>query len=55
MINKHTFSYSGFEGGRKVFLVKCKNTGGSFCTSLWNKGKAKRQICPCCNLEVKNE
>lgn len=33
--------------------VKCLKSGGVFNTILWENGKVKKQMCPCCNNEIK--
>jgi SUMO ligase MMS21 Smc5/6 complex component len=45
----HIFIYKSLN----IFEVRCKVTGGNFCTSVWNKGLIKQNICPCCGEEVK--
>jgi hypothetical protein len=45
----HKFIYKGLN----IFEVRCKVTGGNFCTSIWRKGLRKQNICPCCREEVK--
>jgi len=36
-----------------TFMVRCGETLGSFCTSIWKLGKERQGICPCCGKEVK--
>ena len=52
-MNSHKFKYTGLKNGRKTYEIKCLKEGGCFNTSLWDLEKIKRNICPCCNEEIK--
>mgnify|MGYP006910096282 CR=1 FL=1 len=55
---KHTFRYCGTEEDRKVWIIRCKKTGGEFSSQLWDFDKVAKNVCPCCeqriNMENKN-
>ncbi len=40
------------EARGKVWMVYCTKSGGSFSTEVWRKGKAKKDVCPCCGEKV---
>ena len=35
-----------------LWWVYCRDTKGSFCTTVWIKGKIKDQTCPCCGAVI---
>ncbi len=54
-MKNHKFRYTGLKNNKKTYNIECLNTTGSFNTSLWDQGKVKNQICPCCKMEIKKE
>ena len=54
-MKSHKFKYTGLKNNKKTYDVTCLKEGGSFNTSLWDLGKVKRQVCPCCNMVIKKE
>ena len=53
MVKNHKFIYCENLDERKIYLVKCKKTGGEFCTSAWDKFLIQRNKCLCCKEEIK--
>jgi hypothetical protein len=54
MKNKHAFENKGYNQlDRKCYVITCSNTGGSFCTTLWDLGKYEKNYCPCCKTRIK--
>lgn len=51
-MKNHKFIYAGKYNDRKVYLVICEKTGGDFHTEIWNRGKFKKNKCPCCNETI---
>jgi len=51
----HKFSYKGFIKEKEVFRVDCTETGGHFCTSIWNQGKCQFNKCPCCGKDIEKK
>lgn len=51
-MGNHNFVFSEYSGNRKIYIVKCLETGGEFSTVLWIDGKAKQNVCPCCKEQV---
>jgi len=49
---KHKFGRPHFDDGIRIYEVKCLETGGCFCTSVWRSGKFPHNKCPCCGQEV---
>jgi hypothetical protein len=51
----HTFKFIGYNGDKKLYKVTCKETGGSFPTSLWDRGKVLFNKCPCCGKDIEKK
>jgi hypothetical protein len=54
-MKNHKFVYKGFLYDRKVYLIKCRKTGGEFSTEMWRAKEYPQDICPCCKENVKDE
>jgi len=48
-MKNHKFKYIE----EKIYLVKCKKTGGEFSTKLWDNEFILRNVCPCCKEVIK--
>lgn len=51
---KHKFIYYGLLNDRRIYIVKCSETGGEFSTALWDLEKEPRNKCPCCKNTIKS-
>jgi len=45
-MKNHRFLENTFEDRWKV---RCLNSGGDFYTTVWENGKIKYDVCPCCD------
>lgn len=52
-MENHKFEYAETIDGRKVYIVKCKKTGGEFSTTHWYKLLIPQNLCPCCKEMIK--
>lgn len=52
-MKNHKFIYKGFLNDKKIYFVKCKKTGGEFCTTAWDKELEQRNKCLCCGEIIK--
>lgn len=51
----HTFEYKGVYYDRKVWLIKCRKTGGQFSTEVWIVKDYPQNVCPCCKEYIRRE
>ena len=54
-MKNHKFKYTGLKNNKKTYNITCLKTTGQFNTSLWDLGKAKKNICVCCGEEIKRK